>query len=231
MHCSFYQLLRTQRNTACAMSLAMYCISALALCVLPGCLRGSSRTPMAGSYYLSPNSDLSSLGRVALVELDNGTSYPEISQNATDAIFIGLQKKQHFGLSIVGQNEAIWRNLQSESDSSYTPEQLLEMRNALKCDAVLTGIVTQYEPYPHMGVGMRMRLIDLRNGDLLWAVEQVWDSADKGVSQRIKQYLKSQQGVGSGSEELVAMSSLKFLKFVGYEIAETLGAVRESSTP
>lgn len=205
-------------------------MSGLALCVLTGCQPGSSRTPMAGSYYINPDSDLSSLGRVALVELDNDTSYPEISKNATNAIFVGLQKKQHFGLTTVGQSEAIWRNLQSESDSSYTPEQLLAMQKALKCDAVLTGAVTQYEPYPHMGVGMRMRLIDLRNGDLLWAVEQVWDSADKGVSHRIKQYLKSQQGIGSGTEELVAMSSLKFLKFVGYEIAETLGAAQESDS-
>jgi hypothetical protein len=186
---------------------------------------------MAGSYYLNPTADLSSLGRVALVELDNGSSYPEIAKNATDAIYVGLQKKQHFGLTSIAQDEEIWRSLQSDSDSSYMPEQLLEMRNVLKCDAVLTGAVTQYEPYPHMSIGMRMRLIDLRNGALLWAVEQVWDSADKGVSQRIKQYLKSQKDSGSGSEELVAMSSLKFLKFVGYEIAETLRAAQESSSP
>jgi hypothetical protein len=215
----------------CSMHMAVCCILGLVLCVLAGCQRGSSYTPMAGSYYLNPTADLSSLGRVALVELDNGSSYPEIAKNATDAIYVGLQKKQHFGLTSIAQDEEIWRSLQSDSDSSYMPEQLLEMRNVLKCDAVLTGAVTQYEPYPHMSIGMRMRLIDLRNGALLWAVEQVWDSADKGVSQRIKQYLKSQKDSGSGSEELVAMSSLKFLKFVGYEIAETLRAAQESSSP
>jgi hypothetical protein len=207
---------------ACSFPVAMHCISGMVLCFWAGCQGKAVYTPMEGSYYLSPNADLSNLGRVALVELDNSSSYPEISKNATDAIYVGLQKKQRFGLTVIPQDEAIWRSLQSEPDSAYSPEQLLEMRKALKCDAVLTGAVTQYEPYPHMSVGMRMRLIDLRNGRLLWAVEQVWDSEDKGVSHRIRQYLKSQQGMGSGAEELTAMSSLKFLKFVGYEIAETL---------
>lgn len=207
------------------------CISGMALCLLVGCQGKATYTAMAGSYYLSPTADLSSLGRVALVELDNSSSYPEIAKNATDAIYVGLQKKQRFGLTVIAQNHSIWRSLQSEADSSYSPEQLLEMRNALKCDAVLTGAVTQYEPYPHMSMGLRVRLIDLRSGDLLWAVEQVWDSADKSVSRRIKQYLKSQEGRGAGSEELVVMSSLKFLKFVGYETAETLRIAQETSSP
>ena len=205
-------------------SLAVFagCMGLTVLCVLVGCQSKSVYRPMAGSYYLAPNADLAGLGRVALVELDNGSRYPEISKNATDAVYVALQKKQQFGLTVVAQDEAIWRSLQSDPDSSYTAQQLLEMRKALKCDAFLTGAVTQYEPYPHMSVGLRVKLIDLRTGNLLWAVEQVWDSTDESVSRRIKRYLKSQHDMGLGTDELVAMSSLKFLKFVGYEIAETL---------
>ncbi len=216
---------------ACSAGRLLHCVLGILLCSWAGCQSKSTYAPMAGSYYLSPNANLSSLGRVALVELDNASTYREMSKNATDAIYVGLQKKQRFGLTVVAQDQAAWRSLQSETDSSYSPDQLIEMRNALKCDAVLTGAITQYEPYPHMSIGLRVRLIDLRNGALLWAVEQVWDSADKTVIHRIKKYLKSQEGMGSGSEELVIMSSLKFLKFVGYEIAETLRVAQESNSP
>jgi len=230
MYNLFCQFPRAKTSMVCSAGMLKHCISGIILCFLAGCQGTAGNTPMAGSYYLSPNADLSGLGRVALVELENGSSYPEIAKNATDAIYIGLQKEQRFGLTVVAQNEAIWRSLQSEPDSSYTPEKLLEMRKALKCDAVLTGAVTQYEPYPHMSMGLRLRLIDLRNGSLLWAVEQVWDSADKSVLHRIKRHLKSHEGIGSETEELVVMSSLKFLKFVGCEIAGTLGVAQETSS-
>ena len=163
MYTSFCQSLRIKTSIVCPSGMAVHCISGIVLCFLAGCQGKAARTPMAGSYYLSPNADLSSLGRVALVELENGSSYPEISKNATDAIYVGLQKKQRFGLTVIPQNEAMWRSLQSEPDSSYTPQQLLEMRKALKCDAVLTGAITQYGPYPHMSVGLRLRLM-LRMG-------------------------------------------------------------------
>lgn len=215
----------------CSPGLFWQYVAGLVLCLMAGCQPKSVYAPMEGSYYLNPKGDLSSLGRVALVEFNNSSSYPEIAKDATDAIYVGLQKKQRFGLTVISQDQAIWKRLQSEPDSSYSPEQLLEMRNVLKCDAVLTGTVTQYEPYPHTTMGLRLRLVDMRSGDLLWAVEQVWDSADKNVSQRIKRYLKSQDDLGSGTEELVAMSSLKFLKFVGYEIAETLRSAQALHAP
>jgi hypothetical protein len=224
-----FQFVRIRTGMVNSTGMLMRCISGMALCFFAGC-QGKPVAPMVGSYYLSPNADLSSLGRVALVELDNNSSYPEIAKNATDAIYVGLQKKQRFGLTVIPQNEAIWRSLQSEADSSYSPEQLLEMRKALKCDAVLTGAITQYEPYPHMSIGLRLRLIDMRSGGLLWAIEQVWDSADRSVSHRIKQHLKSQEGMGSGNEELVVMSPLRFLKFVGGEIAWTLGVAQENGS-
>ena len=127
-------------------------------------------------------------------------------------------------MKVVSQTESVWRSLQSEPDASFTAEQLMDMRNTLSCDAILTGVITQYEPYPHMALALRLRLIDLRTGELLWGVEQVWDTADQSTNRRIKQYLHTQHGVSSeqGAVELVNMSSLKFFKFVAYEIALTL---------
>ena len=63
---------------------------------------------MAGSYYLNPDVDLSKLGRVALVEFDNRSSYPEMPAALSDGLFVALQKKQQFGLFEVGKSEPSW---------------------------------------------------------------------------------------------------------------------------
>ena len=179
------------------------------------------------------------VGRVAIVELGNNSNYPQIPADVTEALFTALQKKQLFGLTIVHQNDPAWRSLQLDLDSpppaqnntfgvpsTYTLEQLSAIHKTLKCDAVLIGTVTEYHPYPRMAVGLRMKLVDLRDGQLLWALEQVWDSADKTIERRIEKYFQSQMRSGFAPlrEGLVVISPLKFIKFVAYEVAETLRA-------
>ena len=197
----------------------------LSLAVLSGC-RNYYKAPAqtAAYYYLNPTKNLTSVGRVILVELDNDSSYPQISADVTEALFQSLQKKQVFGLTIVRQQDPSWRSLQLNLDSTYTLGQLSAIRETLKCGAILVGTVTQYQPYPHTVIGLRLKLLDLTDGQLLWALEQVWDSGDKTTEYRIKQYFEhhKRSGFAPLREELVAVSSLEFVKFVTYEVAETL---------
>lgn len=196
----------------------------LLVVLLSGCRTHSASSKAANHYYLNPNGKLATIGRVAIIELDNDSSYPEISNDVTGSLFQALQKKQVFGLTLVRQNDPSWRNLQLPRNSTYTLEQLLAIRETLKCDGVLLGTVTEYRPYPHMTVGLRLKLLDLRDGQLLWALEQIWDSADKTTEKRIKSYFKSEKRSGFAPlhEELVAVSPLEFIKFVSYEVAGTL---------
>jgi len=191
--------------------------------LLSGCRTHSASVPVSDYYYLNPNNKLSTIGRVAIVELDNDSSYPEISADITQALYQALQKRQVFGLTVVRQHDPSWRSLQLDRDSTYTLEKLLAIREALRCDGVLLGTVTEYRPYPHMTVGLRMKLLDLRDGQLQWALEQVWDSADRTTEKRIKSYFKSEKRSGFAPlhEKLAAVSPLEFIKFVSYEVAGT----------
>lgn len=189
-----------------------------------GCQSAQNVNGMAGSFYLNPYKDLNNLGRVALVELDNNSGHPQISADLTEALFVSLQKKQVFGLTIVRQDNPDWRGLQGNLDSLQAMRQLLAMRETLKCNGLLVGTVTEYTPYPHMSLGLRLKLLDLTDGQLIWGLEQVWDSSDRNIQKRIKHYFKDDLRTGFASlrEELVVVSPLKFGKFVAYEVAETL---------
>src|SRR4030042_5476324 len=183
--------------------------------------------PLPDFYYQNPDKNLSSVGRTALVELNNYSAYPQVSSDVTQALFQALQKKQRFGLSVVDRSEPAWRSLQTELDTSaqiqsvqvpptYTLDELIAIRKTLKCDAVLIGTITQFRPHPHMAVGLRLKIVDLRDGQLLWALEQIWDASDKTTEQRIKNYFQYQirSGYAPLREQLAVVSPLEFMKFV-----------------
>ena len=200
--------------------LAMMCFLALA-----GSCQGPPRNDgMADSYYLTPYRNLNTLGRVALVELDNNSGYPNISTDVTKALFVALQKKHIFGLTIVPQDDPEWRSLHENINSLQALKRLLAMRETLQCDGLLIGTITEYQPYPRMAIGLRLKLLDLTDGQLLWGLEQIWDTADKSIEKRIDHYFKTElrSGVASLREQLVVVSSQRFGKFVAYEVAETL---------
>ena len=212
-------------------------LSLLLLGLLSGCWFYAASGTLADYYYLNPDKNLAAIGRTALVELDNDSGYPQVSADVTELLFQALQKKQVFGLTVVRQSDPRWRSLQLDLDSgsqtqngafgvpsAYNLEQLSAMRKTLKCDAVLVGTITKYQPYPHLVVGLRLKLVDLKDGQLLWALEQIWDSADKTTEYRIKNYFQSQihSALAPLHEQLMVVSSLKFIKFVAYEVAETL---------
>jgi hypothetical protein len=199
-------------------------ILSLSTILLSGCITYySGSAPADDYYYINPNKSLSTIGRVAIVELDNNSSYPAVSNDVIEKLYQALQKKQVFGLTIVHQSDSIWRSLQLDLNSQYTLEQISAIRETLKCDAVLLGTITEFRPYPHMIIGLRLKLLDMRDGELLWALEQVWDSADKTTQYRIKDYFRyhKRSGYAPMHEQLASVSSLEFIKFVSYEVAET----------
>lgn len=180
--------------------------------------------PAPGCSYINKDIDLASIGRVTFIELEQYAADETIAQDATDSLFLSMQKKQLFGLDLIRQNDTKWKNLKLEPDQSYTIEQLSLLLKTVRSKAIIVGTVTQFKPYPHMTMGLRLKMIDLRDGQLIWAFEQIWDCNDQNTKQRIKQYFKSKNQSGSDqlNEQLIAKSSKKFVDFISYEVAQTL---------
>ncbi len=192
----------------------------LPLIILSSCRNANGPT----RYYTNPHKNLAAIGRVAIVELNNESRYPKVCDDIMELLYQAVQKRQLFGLTRIDRSDAAWRSLQLRVDTTYSHEQLSAIRRTLKCNAVLIGTITEYQPYPRLTLGLRLRLVDLTDGELIWAIEQVWDSSDKTTEKRIRNYFNSQrrEGYEPLRQELVIVSSLNFIKFVTYEIAQTL---------
>lgn len=196
--------------------------------LLAGCIGSKKHNPETAYYYLNPHKDLKDLGRVVMLELANDSAYPKVSSDITDALYGAIQKRQVFGISVLRQNAPQWQNLQLGKFDDYTLEQLAAIHKSLKADAVLRGTVTRYEPFPHLIIGLRLELTDLTDGQLLWALEQIWDAADQSTQARIRDYYKTSLLPKADSLEvgLGTVSSLRFIEFVTYEVAKTVKAQR-----
>jgi hypothetical protein len=201
----------------------------LLLGLLCGCQSEGNNAAMTGSYYLNPHKDLRRIGRVALVALDSKSGTPDISAEMTDALFLAVQKEQLFGLTVVRREDRDWQAFQEDLNSAETLRQLAAMREALECNGLLVGTITEYRPYPHLAIGLRLKLLDLTDGQLVWGLEQVWDSADRTLQKRVKAYAKENMRTGTApiQEELVVVSTLSFARFVAYETARTLERERK----
>lgn len=192
---------------------------------LSGCgLYYTPAVPLVGHFYLNPARPISSVGKVAVIELENYSPHPQISADFTEAISQALAKRHLFGLEVIYHADAVYNRLQLGQSEAFDLDRLAEIRKALKADAILVGSVTQYQPYPRMSVGIRIKLIDLRDGALLWAVQQVWDSSDKALAARMKRFFRTRMRAGYEplKWELAIVSPRHFRNFVVYEIAATL---------
>ncbi|MBW8001553.1 MAG: hypothetical protein FVQ80_05975 [Planctomycetes bacterium] len=207
----------------------LYCAALMPIILTSGCA-DLNYTQNPNFYYINSEKNFSKIGKVVIVELDNMSAYPQISTDVTKSLFQAVQKMQAFSLEVIAKNDPKWKSLQlKSSNDKYDINQLYAIRKTLKCDAIIVGTITNYSPYPHMSIGIRLKLIDLADGKLLWAVEQVWDTADNNTEYRIKKYFKRKMRPDSAALEehkLINVSPIKFVKFITYEIAETLKFVK-----
>lgn len=205
------------------MSTVKTIIIMLMLIHICSCTMYRSPVPAADYYYLNPDVDFGQIGRVVLVQLQNNSVYPQISPDVTRALYEEIQKKQLFSLRVIPENDPDWRALELDVDSAIEPQQLFLAARTLQCNAILLGEITEYTPYPHMALALRLRMIKCDDGQLAWAFEQVWDTTDRKTEYRIKKYLAHQTRSGSETlgEQLVTVSSIKFVKFIAHEVAMT----------
>ena len=204
----------------------------LALCILAcwlasGCVSNAPKDPLSRYYYRNPDVDVTQIGPTVILELNNRSEFSRISGDATAALFQAMQQSGLLGMSQISSQDPEWESLDLGHFDHYTLEQLADIRKTLNCRAVLYGSVTQFTPYPHLAVGLSLKLIDLGSGEVPWVFEYIWDTADEDTLSRLDEYYTRRNllGLTTSKDRLGSVSSIKLMKFVAYETSQTLGAI------
>ena len=196
--------------------------AALAWAVLPGC--GAEAPPARIACHVGSRQDMLRLHRVALVTLACEQEYARIGEGMTQALFQAVQQRKLFHLRVVRPDDLHDAEAILPIGRPCTLEDLAAMREALNCNAVILGSINHFRPYPRMQVGLYLRLIDLRGGRLLWAVDHTWDTAEKTIESRMKEFFAdhARSGYDPLHWRVGMLSPRAFGKFVAYEAAATL---------
>lgn len=178
----------------------------------------------SGHYYLNTSAHFSQIGKVVLLELDNRSTHQEQTLAFSQALADGLGKKHLFSVRLIGREDPAWQMLDLDSVPKHTNQQLAAIREALGTDALIFGSINRYSSYPFFLIGVHLKMVDLQEGTILWALEEVWDSTDKATEQRMIQFFENQMrsGYQPMSWQVLETSPRHFNKFVAYEITRTL---------
>ena len=190
-----------------------------------GCAsRGDKKVPAAINHHLSSRKDLYSLQRVMFVALADDTGHPRIAEDTSIALHKKIQAQRLFHVDFVRPEEPICRDLPIDKRDALTVQELAQMRKDLRCDAILFGRITHFMSYPRMQMGLYMKLMDLKDGRLVWAVDHVWDMTDSETEDRAKHFFKHhlRNLYEPANENFLLMSPSAFEQFVAWETARTM---------
>ncbi|MCY2925083.1 MAG: hypothetical protein NT031_06520 [Planctomycetota bacterium] len=203
---------------------AMLAAGLLAAALLGGCDKPTvAPEPLIPCYLESPGV-LAGVGRAVLVEPPSDPSTAAVARDVTQALSREMAGRQIFQVDLATPGETGLDAAALDGRHTISLEQMKTLRDALRCDVVILTVMTEFHPYPRMRMGLRMQMLDLRAGRLLWSLDHVWDGTEEATTQRIQRYHTTRTpGMADPLEWRVALVSPKaFGEFVAADVARTL---------
>jgi len=197
-------------------------VACLALAVLVAGCGGPSAAPIG--YFVESDRCLEGINRVILVDLRPDAGTDAHARNMTEALGKGLRGGKLFHVETLERSDPALRDLPLDKRTMLSLDEIRAMHEQVGSDAILFGTVTHFQTHPRMAVGLFLRLLDLRRGVIVWAVDYTWDTTEKQTEDRMKAFFDEQmrQGYGPADWRMARMSPLTFQKFIAHEVASTL---------
>ncbi|MCY2932036.1 MAG: hypothetical protein NTV86_21590 [Planctomycetota bacterium] len=175
--------------------------------------------------YLESPGVMATVGRAVLVEPPSDPATATVARDLAQSMVRAMAARQIFQVDLATLGEAGLEESVLDGRHTVTLEQMKAMRSAFRTDVVILANLTEFHPYPRMRMGLRLRMIDLRSGQLIWSVDHVWDGTQEATARRIQQYHTTRTpGLSDPLEWRVALVSPKaFGEFVAADVAGTLG--------
>jgi hypothetical protein len=135
----------------------------------------------------------SNLQRVAVLPLAceaPRADLPDGCETLNPVLLAELAKARKF--EVVSVNSEMLRSRTGQSGwtgAEVLPADFFEsLRRSYGCDAVLFCQLTVFHPYAPLAVGWRMKLVDTRTRQILWAADEVFDAGQASVLNGARHY-------------------------------------------
>jgi hypothetical protein len=202
------------------------------LIILVACLAllpaGCSKDILAKPEYhidscLGSPAELGRIDRVTFINLQLDERRTAVAEDFNLALVKAIQDREFMNIDSLDRGEEL--SLQLPADGKpLSLDQLSRVRKLTGSDAIICGTITRFQSYPRMQVGLRLQLLDLKKGRVLWVVDHVWDTTSQAVERRIEEFFKTdlRSGYEPMQYQLAMVSPKVFARFVAREVAATL---------
>ncbi len=131
--------------------------------------------------------------RVAILPLasqNNHGNLPEGCETLTPIVLDQFVKTKRFEAITIDADKlraatgrATWTGLE------ILPNNFMAyLQREYACDAVLFGEVTQFRAYAPLAIGWRFKLVDVRTGKVIWAVDETFDASNVKVAKAAQRF-------------------------------------------
>jgi hypothetical protein len=97
-----------------------------------------------------------------------------------------------------------------------------QLEAELGCDAILLAHLRPYHPYKPLVIGWNVKLLDLHSQSIVWAVDEVFDSAEPAVARAAQNYHQRQRIRWTPEETMVLASPRRFGQFTLHAVCDAL---------
>ena len=111
------------------------------------------------------------------------------------------------------------------SSSESLPENFLStLHDEYAANGVLFIDLHSFNPYRPLSLGVRAKLVDLKSGEFMWAIDETIDAGDASVLVAINKFQRSKhvQAISNKTSTSVVQSPRFFCKFVANVLFSTL---------
>lgn len=204
--------------------------------VLAGCRTLPSGDSVSGDSYKPTNVHRSAetlpptLRRVAVLPLTAAGDRPGLDAGAATIGPLVAPQLGAFGLveavEVSAADLARWTGRPKLRLVQELPADVLEsIRRQTGCDAVLFGDLTQFSAFPPLSIGLRLSLVEVQTGRIVWSVDEVLDAGNPAVASGARRYFQSALK-GSGSTPFDSQSVLDSpTRFGRYAVSTLLGTI------
>jgi len=176
--------------------------TATAALALTGCQsvpgRGASAAYSLTNFHKQADGLPNSLRRVAVLPMTSGqpAAQGEAGVRSLYPVLVEEIEKLNKFETVFVSSEQLWQwtgrrgwNAEEQLPSDLLPA----LAERLACDAVLFSRLDQFHGYPPMVVGWNLKLVDLNDARILWAADELFDSADPTVRRAAMRYQKGKE--------------------------------------
>ncbi len=198
--------------------------AAMAFALLGSCALERPPEKRDVNHFLADARDLASIRRVMVLPFAEETGVVAECERVRNAYVAELQKLRRFEIVPLPDDAAEVAQLQSSlRHGRVSTENIVELCNRYRVDAVLAGSITSYRAYTPPQLGMRTQLVSVHSGSVVWAVDAIYDASDRSMQSDLRHFYQNVQTHDGNLHgwEFEQLAPSKFCAYVAHRFVGT----------